>query len=288
MPKLLKDLKSFYRVNKRNHLPWRKTRDPYKILVSEVMLQQTQVERVVPYYQRFIKRFPDAKALAKAPLSEVLKYWSGLGYNRRGKFLWGAAKLLQEAAGLPKKGVGLPFISPFFGNSDAFTTEFLESLPGVGPYTARAIATFAYNRPEVFVETNVRTVFIHYCFRKRRKQEVLVTDKEILPLVEKALKQSRMQPRDFYAALMDYGSHLKQKGIKLNNRSKHYTKQKKFEGSYRQLRGAVLRALLIKPHTIDELIDMAQRKHSDVARVVANLSGEGMVTIKNKKISIAE
>lgn len=97
-----------------------------------------------------------------------------------------------------------------------------------------------------------------------------------------------MRPRDFYAALMDYGSYLKKQGIRNNIKSKHYTKQSKFEGSYRQLRGAVLRALLLKPHTIDELIDVTQRKHSDVARVVANLSGEGMVTIKNKKISVAQ
>lgn len=263
MPKLLRDLKSFYRVNKRTHLPWRKTTDPYKILVSEVMLQQTQVERVIPFYERFIKRFPDAKTLSKSPLSEVLKYWSGLGYNRRGKFLWETGKIIAREGWTENK------------------------LPGVGLYTRAAVEAFAYNKPTIFIETNIRTVFIHYCFRKSRKQEVLVTDKEILPLVEKALKQSKMQPRDFYAALMDYGSHLKQRGIKLNSRSRHYTKQKKFEGSYRQLRGAVLRALLLKPHTIDELIDVTERKHGDVARVVANLAGEEMVTIKNKKISIA-
>jgi A/G-specific adenine glycosylase len=263
MPKLLRDLKSFYRYNKREHLPWRETHDPYKILVSEVMLQQTQVERVIPFYERFIKRFPDAKTLAKAPLSEVLKYWSGLGYNRRGKFLHEAGKVIAKEGWTGKK------------------------LPGVGPYTAAAIEAFAHNKPTVFIETNIRTVFIYYCFAKRRKLDSLVSDAEILPLVEKALTQSRMKPRDFYAALMDYGSHLKQRGIKLNTRSKHYNKQSKFEGSYRQLRGAILRALLAQPQTMDTLVDLTERKHSDVARVVATLAGEGMVTIKNKKISIA-
>ncbi len=287
MPKLLRDLKSFYKTQRREHLPWRQTTDLYKILVSEVMLQQTQVERVIPFYERFIKRFPDAKTLAKAPLSEVLKYWSGLGYNRRGKYLQGAAKLLQEAAELPKKGVGLPFISPFLGSSAELTTEFLENLPGIGPYTARAIATFAYNRPEIFIETNVRTVFIHYCFVKRRKLDSLVSDVEILPLVEKALKASRMKPRDFYAALMDYGSYLKKQGIRLNIKSKHYNKQPKFEGSYRQLRGAVLRALLQETKDIEELVDITGRKQSDIARVLANLSSEGMITLKNKRISIS-
>jgi A/G-specific adenine glycosylase len=280
MPKLLRDLKSFYRVNKREHLPWRETRDPYKILVSEIMLQQTQVERVIPFYERFIAKFPDAKTLAKAPLTDVLKLWSGLGYNRRAKFLQGAAKLLQEGE---MNGSPTPSRKSFA----PLSTEFLESLPGVGPYTARAIATFAYNRPEVFIETNVRTVFIHYCFRKSRKQYVLVTDKEILPLVEKALRSSRMKPRDFYAALMDYGTHLKQRGIKLNMRSKHYNKQSKFEGSYRQLRGAVLRALLEESRDIEQLIDITGRKKSDITRVLANLSSEGLIVLKNKRISIA-
>jgi hypothetical protein len=125
----------------------------------------------------------------------------------------------------------------------------------VGPYTAAAIEAFAHNKPTVFIETNIRTVFIYYCFAKRRKLDSLVSDAEILPLVEKALTQSRMKPRDFYAALMDYGSHLKQRGIKLNTRSKHYNKQSKFEGSYRQLRGAILRALLAQPQTMDTLVE---------------------------------
>lgn len=264
MPKLLRDLKSFYRTSERAHLPWRATRDPYRILVSEVMLQQTQVERVIPFYEKFIKRFPDAKTLAKAPLSEVLKYWSGLGYNRRAKFLHEAGKVIAKEGWTGKK------------------------LPGVGPYTAAAIEAFAHNKPTVFIETNIRTVFIHYCFANRRHLDSLVSDKEILPLVEKALKVSRMKPRDFYAALMDYGSHLKQKGIKLNIRSKHYNKQSKFEGSYRQLRGAILRALLQNPVTVEELIDITGRKRSDITRVLANLSGEGIITIKKGRISIAD
>jgi A/G-specific adenine glycosylase len=288
MPKLLRDLKSFYRTSAREHLPWRATHDPYKILVSEVMLQQTQVERVIPFYERFIQRFPTPEALAKAPLSEVLKYWSGLGYNRRGKFLQEAAKLLQKAAELPKKREMNGSPTPFLGSSAELTTEFLESLPGVGPYTARAIATFAYNRPEIFIETNIRTVFIHYCFAKRHKLDSLVSDAEILPLVEKALKASRMKPRDFYAALMDYGSHLKQRGIKLNVRSKHYNKQSKFEGSYRQLRGAILRALLEDSKDIEQLVDITGRKQSDITHALANLSGEGIITIKRGRISIAD
>lgn len=227
------------------------------------MLQQTQVERVIPFYERFIAKFPTPGVLAKAPLSEVLKYWSGLGYNRRGKFLHEAGKIIAQEGWRGKK------------------------LPGVGPYTAAAIEAFAHNKPTVFIETNIRTVFIHYCFAKRRRLDSLISDAEILPLVEKALKDSRMAPRDFYAALMDYGTHLKQRGIKLNARSKHYNKQSKFEGSHRQLRGAILRALLVGPQTMDTLIDITNRTHSDVARMVAHLAGESLVSLKNGRIRIS-
>lgn len=120
------------------------------------------------------------------------------------------------------------------------TTEFLESLPGVGPYTARAVSVFAYNIPEVFIETNIRTVFTYFYFSKKKD----IADKDILPVIEEALEKSKMQPRDFYTALMDYGSYLKKRGVKLNSRSKHYAKQSKFEGSKRQKHAAKLRALL--------------------------------------------
>lgn len=223
MNTLLKELKAHYKKHKRSHLPWRATTDPYKILVSELMLQQTQVERVIPFYTRFIKTFPTPKKLAAAPLSKVLLLWQGLGYNRRAKFLHEAAKQITKSS---------------FPN----TAEGMEELPGVGHYTARAIAAFARNSPEVFVETNIRTVFIHHLFPRRSN----ISDAQLLPLVSEALKRSRMEPKDFYAALMDYGSYLKRSGIKLNTRSKHYVKQSKFEGSMRQKRAAKLRELLAR------------------------------------------
>lgn len=220
---LLRDLKKFYAKDARKHLPWRKTRDPYKILVSEVMLQQTQVERVIPYYKRWVREFPTPRVLAMAPLSRVLKAWQGLGYNRRGRYLWEAAKVLK------KEGWSAP------------------KLPGVGPYTKAAVEAFAHNKPTVFIETNIRTVFFHYLSHSNILQnDRTISDKELLPLVEEALKRSRMEPRDFYAALMDYGSHLKRQGVRLNAKSKHYKKQSKFEGSARQKRAAKLRVLLAK------------------------------------------
>lgn len=221
MPKLLREVQAYYKKYKRD-LPWRHTHDPYKILVSEMMLQQTQVERVVPKYKAFLKEFKTAKALAQAPLSKVLIQWQGLGYNRRGKFLHEAAKIITK---------------------DGFEGK----LPGVGPYTAAAIDAFAHNKPTVFIETNIRTVFTHFCFSRRAPSAEKIGDSEILPLIEKALKSAMkqgMEPRDFYAALMDYGSYLKARGVRINSRSKHYTKQSKFEGSVRQKRAAKLRALL--------------------------------------------
>jgi A/G-specific adenine glycosylase len=287
MPKLLRDLKSFYATNRRD-LPWRRTRDPYKILVSEVMLQQTQVERVIPKYEAFIKLFPTPSALAKAPLSKVLAAWSGLGYNRRAKYLQASAKIIGEMEESSDKSPRNPRFAKGKAAARLLFYESSVKLPGVGPYTMQAVAAFAYNKPTLFIETNIRTVFLYHCFQSRKHLDSLVTDKEILPLVEEALKKSRMEPRDFYAALMDYGTYLKRSGVRLNKKSKHYNKQSKFEGSYRQLRGAIIKALLEKSQTMDTLIDLTGRAHTDVARIVANLSSEGLVDIKNKKISIAK
>jgi A/G-specific adenine glycosylase len=248
MPKLLRDLKSFYSTGKRD-LPWRRTRDPYHILVSEVMLQQTQAGRVVPYYQAFIKQFPTAKALANAPLMSVLKAWQGLGYNRRAKYLYESAKIITE------KGFG-------------------ERLPGVGPYTRAAVEAFAYNKPGIFIETNIRTVFIHYFFPRHKK----VSDEKLLPLIEQALKKSKMEPREFYSALMDYGTHLKRSGVHVNARSKHYVKQSRFEGSSRQLRGAIMRELLKKPQTLGQLTkNLSPRTRGEVAAAVTQLQVEALV-----------
>jgi A/G-specific adenine glycosylase len=259
MPALLRELKAHYKAHKRS-LPWRTTTDPYRILVSEIMLQQTQVDRVMPYYNSFLKQFPTAKKLAVAPLSKVLLAWQGLGYNRRAKYLHEASKIIV------RQGWG-------------------GRLPGVGPYTAAAIDAFAHNKPTVFVETNIRTVFFHHLYGGR--SFVKLSDAQLLPLVEEALKKSRMQPRDFYAALMDYGSHLKKQGIKLNNKSKHYTKQSKFEGSARQLRGAILRELLKKPATQATLIKNLSRSRGEVERELARLSAEALIEKRGKKFAAA-
>jgi len=189
------------------------------------MLQQTQVDRVIPYYKAFLKKFPTLHALAQAPLSEVLKLWQGLGYNRR-------AKMLHEAA---KK-----IMSHHNGRIPREYSE-LVTLPGVGDYTAKAIRTFAFNEPEVMIETNIRAVLIHHFFSRTKRK---ITDKEILSYMIRFNFFKNTEPRVWYAALMDYGAHLKKTLPNPSRKSAHHAKQKTFKGSDREIRGAILRATL--------------------------------------------
>ncbi len=210
-----------YREHGRD-LPWRRTRDPYSILVSEMMLQQTQVSRVLPKYDEFLSLFPDPRTLAEAPLSAVLAAWQGLGYNRRALALHRAARAV---------------MSQHRGRIPSSVTE-LRRLPGIGPATAAAVCVFAYDDPLVFIETNIRSAFLHHFFR----ESPAVPDADILPLIEATL--DRENPRDWYYALMDYGAWVKKTQPNPSRRSKHHTKQTSFQGSRRQLRAQVLRLLL--------------------------------------------
>lgn len=206
------------------HMPWRNTRNPYHILLSEVMLQQTQVDRVVEYYQKFIDQYPQVEDLAQAPLPEVLGLWSGLGYNRRAKWLKESAQKI---------------VSDFEGAVPQ-TIEDLVTLPGIGHNTAAAICVYAFNTSENFVETNIRTVFIYHLYSDK---EIAVSDKEILSLQAKIL-ESGVNPREWYLALMDYGTYLKKNHRSITRKSHSYRKQSAFAGSVRQVRGAVLKLLL--------------------------------------------
>lgn len=209
-----------YRRHSRT-LAWRATRDPFAILVSEVMLQQTQVARVARYYPRFLARFPDAATLARAPLGAVLEQWSGLGYNRRALALQRAAQsVMRDHAGALPADRGA-----------------LQRLPGIGPATAGALLAFAFDRPAVFIETNIRRVYLDQFFPTAAE----VPDRALLPLVARTL--DRRRPRRWYYALMDYGAALGRRGANPNRRSAHYTRQSPFTGSTRQLRGLVIRLL---------------------------------------------
>lgn len=203
-------------------MPWRRDVRPYYVLISEVMLQQTQVARVVPKFRAFITRFPDIETLASAQLASVLELWSGLGYNRRAKYLWQAAHMIVND----------------FDGVFPHTPEQLQRLPGVGVNTAGAIVVYAFNQPVCFIETNVRTVYMHHFFATTP----IVNDRQIIAKLQATLDPEA--PREFYWALMDYGAWLKASGVRLNGQSQHYKKQTPLEGSVRQMRGQLIRRLL--------------------------------------------
>ncbi len=249
----------FYQQNGRQ-FAWRNVDDPYKVVVSELMLQQTQTSRVISKYEQFITEFTDFNSLASASLKQVLTVWQGLGYNRRGKYLHEIAKkIINEHDG----------IVPNF-------PEILVKLPGIGKATAASICAFAYNTPTLFIETNIRTVFIHFFFQEKEE----VDDKEIMTLVEQTLDKNH--PRDWYYALTDYGVMLKQTLINPNRKSRHYKKQSKFDGSDRQIRGKILRVLTdIDSINVPNLIALLKENSVRVKRIIDGLCADGLIN-KNK------
>lgn len=219
----------FYTQHGRHELPWRQTSDPYKILVSELMLQQTQVNRVIPKYLDFIETFPSVQTLATANLSQVLSLWQGLGYNRRAQFLWQLAQKITRYSHATQ--------NQLFPT----TQEELQQLPGIGPYTASAIMTFAFNQPTIVIETNIRTVFLYHFFPSNNDSQK-ISDTQLVKLISDCLPQTN--PKEWYWALMDYGSYLKKVLPNPSRKSKHHTKQSKFKGSLRQVRGEIIRLLV--------------------------------------------
>jgi A/G-specific adenine glycosylase len=250
----------YYKKHKRD-LPWRINTSPYSIVVSEIMLQQTQVKRVITKYTSFMRKFPSWKSLAKATTHEVLGEWKGLGYNRRGLALHKIAHIVTKE---------------FKGKLPQDPTE-LEKLPHIGPNTARSIAAFAYNTPVSFIETNVRTVFIHYFFKYKKD----IHDKELLPLIEKAQDTNS---REWYWALMDYGSHLKQTLGNFSRQSKHHVKQSKFKGSNREFRSHLLSLIHEKPRRESELEKIFHETYDTevMLKNLENMRREGFIEkIKN-------
>jgi A/G-specific adenine glycosylase len=247
--------------------PWRSTSIPYRILVSEIMLQQTQVDRVVKKYELFVERFPDIDALDRAPLDEVLGVWKGLGYNRR------CLSLKRSAALIMKEYEGvLPD-----------TLKELMKLPGVGPATASGILCFAYGKPALYLETNIRTLFIHLFFSGCDS----VHDREILPMLEQTL--DRQDPRAWYFALMDYGAMLKREVGNLSTKSSLYVKQPPFEGSNRQLRGRILELLLNNSCLTSEQLTASLREDPvRVAKIIAGLECEGFIVKDGQNYRISD
>lgn len=237
-------------------MPWRETDDPYKIMVSELMLQQTQVDRVVPKYNEFVALYPDVYSLATAPLGDVLALWNGLGYNRRAKFLHDSA---------------VKIVSEFDGNVPS-NVQDLMSLPGIGPNTAAAIAAYAFNLPVGFIETNIRTVYFQHFFEDAH----LVSDDELRRVVSETVDAEH--PRQWFWALMDYGSYLKKQGSAQLNKSSHYKKQSALEGSTRQVRGQIIRALTKSNMSESDLRDevIADERFE---RALAGVIKDGLVSL---------
>lgn len=251
----------FYKREGRHSLPWRHTTRPYHILVSEIMLQQTQVDRVIPKYKNFLKRFPSLLSLSEASLGEVLREWQGLGYNRRAKMLHLCAKQIRKTR---------------YGVFPKTHSELI-TLPGIGHYTGGALMAFAWNMPVPIIETNIRSVIIHHFFT----DNIDVPDRAVMEYVEKIMDTKN--PREWYYALMDYGAYLKKTIGNPNTRSKKHVIQKAFKGSDREIRGAIVRVLTNQ--SLSRIGIHALLKF-DVARIdvqLGRLTEEGMLQrVKNR------
>jgi A/G-specific adenine glycosylase len=233
-------------------MPWRDDPSFYHVLVSELMLQQTQVDRVRTKFAEFMERFPTIEMLAAATLADVLTAWQGLGYNRRAKFLHEAARQVVRE-GVPR------------------SREELIKLPGVGKNTAGAIMNYVYQTPTAFVETNIRTVYFHHFYADEQN----VSDAEVLKLVEATMDKE--SPREWFYALMDYGTFLKRAGAGRLTVSRHYKKQAPLKGSVREVRGEIIRRLAGGTMTRD----MLQNGYEDDLRFEKALHGlirDGLIT----------
>lgn len=245
-------------------MPWRRDTRGYYVLVSELMLQQTQVERVIPKFEQFISVFPDFASLAAAPLADVLVLWSGLGYNRRAKFLHEAAKqvVAQHQGVLPDE------------------EKSLVDLPGVGINTAGALQAYVYNKPVIFIETNIRTVLIYHFF----DGEIEVQDSLLRDTLAQLI--DREHPREFYWAMMDYGSWLKRNGVRNNQASRHYRKQSPLVGSVREIRGAIIRELttgVLTEQVLRSRIDPGDGRYEQAFK---QLIAEGLIVQTDKRIGL--
>ncbi|MES2216614.1 MAG: A/G-specific adenine glycosylase [Patescibacteria group bacterium] len=275
-----KTIWSYYNENGRS-MPWRDKPTPYYVVVSEIMLQQTQVTRVVGKFELWIEKFPNWKALARASVREVLAEWSGLGYNRRALYLKRIAEVITEngklAGTLPQ------------------TQEELISLPGIGSNTAGSILAFAFNQPTIFIETNIRSVYIHFFFpeiekREGRKACKKISDDQLLSIIKKTVDQKN--PREWYWALMDYGSYLKSTLPNPSRRSAHHIKQKPFKGSNREMRSQILQAIMKSPSTYETLVERLEsnkdgpKNAGAILRNINDLKKEGFIVERGKILQV--
>lgn len=240
------------------------------------MLQQTQIPRVIPKYNEWIKKFPTLQALRKAPFSKVLHAWHGLGYNRRARYLKDTAEKIIK----------------MHNNRIPNNPKILETLPGIGHYTARAVSCFAYGRCEPFVDTNIRRTFIHFFGKQKKNRD----DTRLLSLIKKT--EPKNNKRKWYGALMDYGrdalGKLKENP---NKKSPAYQKQSPFLGSKRQMRAGLIAYLLhnAKGATILQIKKVLRKKNISLqflsdpifSNILASLKKENLIREKKKRLYIA-
>lgn len=280
--KFQKHIWDFYVRHGRHDLPWRKNITPYRITVSEIMLQQTQVDRVIPFFQKWMKSFPSWKKLSQASTKSVLQHWKGLGYNSRGLRLRALAEMVvnQYHGRLPQD------------------TQALRALPGIGPYTASAIRIFAYGKDDVCIETNIRRIFLYHFFNYRTD----VHDNTLMPLIAESLPHTLPRHSFFtshtvshpyvhwYWALMDYGSQLpKLAQYNPNTKSRHYSKQSKFKGSDRQIRGRIL-GILLKEEKVStrKLYTLLGTEKERYKKIVRDLHDEGFLSSEKGWVKVNE
>lgn len=254
----------YYRKNRRV-FDWRHTQDPYRIFISEVMLQQTQTSRVEQMYRQWCSQFPNFERLAQASFVDVLRCWQGLGYNRRAQYLHKAAQQV---------------INDYQGVLPNDPQELIK-LPGIGPNTAGSICAFAFNTPVVFIETNIRAVFLHCFF----PGQVDVADKQLMPLIERTL--DRDNPREWYYALMDFGVMLKKRYTNPSRCSRHHARQSKFEGSDRQVRAKILRLLLQRqPRSADNIARELNVDFKRAEKIIDHLDKQNMIIKKKGQLTL--
>lgn len=274
---------SYYAKHERR-MPWRDDTSLYSVVVSEIMLQQTQVSRVMKKFGPFLKRFPNWQTLARAPINKVLKEWSGLGYNRRALYLKRIAERFTAA----------------FGDDTGNATRLswlkwiqTKKLPGIGPNTLGAIEAYSFNEPVPFIETNIRSAFIHSFFTARKRT---VRDDEIMPLLVRVLadRTIRANAREWYWALMDYGAHVKLDAPNPSRRSAHHVRQQPFKGSNRQLRSEILKRIMRRPQRRALLVQrlrlsdgFKQWKAGNIEKNLTDLDREGFLVEKNGVYHIA-
>jgi len=245
--------------------PWRKTHDSYHILISEIMLQQTSTERVQEKYEPFITQYPTFDALAHATLPSILTHWQGLGYNRRAL----ALKKIADIITTDLHGV--------FPKDE----QKLQTLPGIGPYTAAAICAFAFNQPTILLETNIQSVYIYFFFDGQKH----IKDSDLRPLIKKTLDTHN--PREWYYALMDYGVMIKKTQGNPSQKSAHYAKQPPFKNSNRQLRGLILKILLEnKNRSLHQLCHQTKNPPDRILPLLVQLEREGFIRRDGKVITL--